>query len=397
MSDRYDPDPGEPRLPPELEELHRSLSDIRMEERASFGPELQAELEQAWRTRSRKPRDRSRVRPWMAAAAAAVVLTFTVPPARGALARILEAVQLPEPVEEVEEPLPHAGPARGDGPEAEGPTRDEADPERTASPRPEFRMDVPALSIAGPGEDPEGAEEGESRLPGLRDRRHAEELIRDAYPAHLQRERIGGTVRILLYVEPTGDPNHVRVRRGSGVDALDRAAVDAARRFDFSPAVHDGVRVGQWVEFDVRLRVPRSDPSLSDLHLVPSGTRPAEAAELRALDERVIEDVRGRPARGELGVFFQLHDLPEGTQEYELRATLEPEDGGERTRLRLHPQDEGPFRPSWIRTAAGPGSAREYVLIDFSRVEPGDYLLRLEAVLTGSERIVESTRSLRVR
>ena len=65
MTDRRDEVTGLP-LPPELAELDTELSSILMEERPSFGPELQAELEKAWI--SPTPSSRLRIRHAMAAA-----------------------------------------------------------------------------------------------------------------------------------------------------------------------------------------------------------------------------------------------------------------------------------------------------------------------------------------
>ena len=107
-------------LPADLQALDRELSEIRIEERPSFGPELEGELTEAWRGRVR-PGARA-PRPWlrtlMAAGIAALLITgVSVPSARAAVVGFFEdiltvvfsheaetTVQLPEV--QAEEPAP---------------------------------------------------------------------------------------------------------------------------------------------------------------------------------------------------------------------------------------------------------------------------------------------------
>lgn len=82
------------------------------------------------------------------------------------------------------------------------------------------------------------------------------------YPPHLQGAGVGGTVRVLLWVQPGGDPSQARVAESSGVQGLDTAALRATRSFRFRPATHNGRSVGTWVEFSIRFRpyAPDSQP-----------------------------------------------------------------------------------------------------------------------------------------
>ncbi|MDQ3205670.1 MAG: TonB family protein [Pseudomonadota bacterium] len=56
------------------------------------------------------------------------------------------------------------------------------------------------------------------------------------YPARALRRGESGTVLVQVDVGPDGVPTSVRVTRGSGSRTLDRAAVDAVRRWRFQPA-----------------------------------------------------------------------------------------------------------------------------------------------------------------
>ena len=82
-------------LPPDLRELDRELSAIRIEERPSFGPELEGELLQAWR---RMPETSGRnlrpgIRILLAACMASVMVAgLSVPSARASVARLVRTV-----------------------------------------------------------------------------------------------------------------------------------------------------------------------------------------------------------------------------------------------------------------------------------------------------------------
>lgn len=60
------------------------------------------------------------------------------------------------------------------------------------------------------------------------------------YPARALRRGESGTVLVQAHIGPDGIPTSVTVARGSGSRLLDRAAVDAVRRWRFQPALQDG-------------------------------------------------------------------------------------------------------------------------------------------------------------
>ncbi|MDR1075739.1 MAG: energy transducer TonB [Xanthomonadaceae bacterium] len=60
------------------------------------------------------------------------------------------------------------------------------------------------------------------------------------YPARALRRGEGGTVRVQVEVDIDGKPRRVNVIERSGSRQLDRAAVEAVRRWRFQPARHDG-------------------------------------------------------------------------------------------------------------------------------------------------------------
>jgi protein TonB len=247
MIENLDLDPL-PDLPDELAELDRELAGIRVAERPSFGPELEAELARDWFERPRWAVGSGGVRVALAASVTALVFTgLVVPPARASLVtglqRLLDVFQEPEAADVV------AYEPAGSDPPGLGlvPVESEEAPERPAerTPRTEARSD------GAPLEDFPSFARLESTYPTLADGRSEQRVMRRFYPPDLQRRGIGGTVGLLLWVDTTGMVDNVQMQRGSGVPALDRAALQAATSLHFEPATRGGEPVGTWVEFDL--------------------------------------------------------------------------------------------------------------------------------------------------
>ena len=82
---------------------------------------------------------------------------------------------------------------------------------------------------------------GDNVVPPRPDARHRNKP--PAYPAEAARQNAQGTVWLLVHVLPTGKPGYVRITRSSGNPSLDRAAAEAVRGWQFTPAERDGARV----------------------------------------------------------------------------------------------------------------------------------------------------------
>jgi TonB family protein len=241
MKDRSDFAPLE--LPAELAALDEELSSLRYEERPSFAPELQAELEREWvRVRGRR---RWPLRQLAAAAVAGLLMVgLGVPQARASLVRLVGALQ----GDVVEEPVPEAVSTTVPLPPVPAPTVPTEE-------GPTVEARIPAEPPAAP--TPVAPYDGpEATFPELLDRDGVEALILRNYPTVLQQAGIGGTVRLLLWVDSLGSVEFVNLGRGSGVPELDLAAMQVAPDFRFVPARRRGQSVGTWVEFDVRFQVP---------------------------------------------------------------------------------------------------------------------------------------------
>ncbi len=238
-------------LPFGLAGLDRDLREIAIEERCSFGPELRAKLEEEYRQLRScgHPRLLWRISGrWLATAAAILMVagTLAVPPARASWVRLFRPPP-PEPAEPAvpaglgdagpEPPEPQVVPGFADLESAEVPETF-AIPSLPTPPEP---SDVRRPPVSVP-----------PTFPALRDRDKARRIVGDEYPDSLQRQGIGGTARVLLWVGPDGSADHAGVVGSSGVPELDTAALRATRSFWFQPATQGGRAVGTWVEFSIR-------------------------------------------------------------------------------------------------------------------------------------------------
>ncbi len=251
-------------LSPELRGLDAELSAIRIEERPSFGPELEGELLREWR--EMPPASERRVGPGIrillaACLACVMVGGLAVPSARASVAGFVRTVlkeAAPALFQEPEEPvLPQI---RVEEPADVAPS-DEAQATTQVSPP---VLDLEEEPMARPGE----FSPVEFSYPEIRFRQEAEALIASFYPVALQRAGVGGAVRLMLWVNAEGRVDNVQMRGGSGYRSLNLAAMRAARELTFNPATRAGVPVGTYVEFTVNF-VPPNPARGGDLDAMP--------------------------------------------------------------------------------------------------------------------------------
>jgi protein TonB len=75
------------------------------------------------------------------------------------------------------------------------------------------------------------------------------------YPAAARARGQEGTVLVWVLVGEDGTPEQVQVKESSGWNLLDRAAVDAIKKWRFAPAQRGGKPVADWVLVPVRFRL----------------------------------------------------------------------------------------------------------------------------------------------
>ena len=218
--------------PAEIEALDRALRGIEMDERCSFGAELRSELvKECDRLRRGEVQPlpiRRRLR-WRWAAVIVLVAAgvLSIPQTRSVLLHPFRA----DPPEVSTTVDPVRSPGKGSGP---------------------ARFGAVGLSAAMPSAAVVAKDSVLATLPVIADRSAARRIVAKEYPPPLQERGVGGTVRILAWVNPWGGIELVQIDSSSGVAELDRAAVRAAQAMRFQPATRLGEAVGTWVALPIR-------------------------------------------------------------------------------------------------------------------------------------------------
>lgn len=91
--------------------------------------------------------------------------------------------------------------------------------------------------------------------PRFLDPAEARRRVQREFPPLLRDAGVGGTARVLIFVDAQGGVVKVELDKGSGHAALDAAAVRAAGSFAFSPAEHRGEAVPAWIALPITFAV----------------------------------------------------------------------------------------------------------------------------------------------
>lgn len=75
------------------------------------------------------------------------------------------------------------------------------------------------------------------------------------YPPQAIRQRHEGTVTLLILVAVDGSVKDIKVDVSSGYRELDRAAMDAARRWRFNPTIRNGQKVEGYARVPVNFNL----------------------------------------------------------------------------------------------------------------------------------------------
>ena len=79
-------------------------------------------------------------------------------------------------------------------------------------------------------------------------------VMEDRYPARLKNTWKGGTAEVAIYVCDRGTVRATVLRKSSGYEALDQAALEVAEIMAFQPAKYSGNPVGVWVTYPITFR-----------------------------------------------------------------------------------------------------------------------------------------------
>lgn len=268
---------------PEVAAVDRDLRAVVIEERCSFGAELRAELAEEYQRQQAKGKEEAESdlatvlawlrrltergrwmlggfrmrralpgvqflplrRPGVGVAALTFVLVIgavAVPPARATIFRFFgvapaQPPAVPTSVAQVDAPrLIQRSELTSSTPEAHMPL--------VAPPAP--------LALANLNLLP-------ATIPALLDRESVRRTVSGEYPPSLQRQGVGGTVVLKMWIRPDGATDAPRIAESSGVPALDSAALRASNSFRFLPATRSGQAVGTWADMAVRFRPSEAD------------------------------------------------------------------------------------------------------------------------------------------
>lgn len=165
----------------------------------------------------------------------------------------LEAIELPPEIEIPPPPQQIARPAT--------PVIAEADIEEDITIAPTTFEDNPVENLPPPPE--QGTTDLSAQptftpftvAPEIQNRNDVIRAMQREYPPLLRDAGIGGTVRVFFFIDETGKVQDTRIDQSSGHDALDRAALNVAEIYQFSPALNRDTRVPVWVSFPITFQV----------------------------------------------------------------------------------------------------------------------------------------------
>ncbi len=81
--------------------------------------------------------------------------------------------------------------------------------------------------------------------------------VQPEYPPAAARVQEEGTVLVRVQVDASGNPSEVSIARRSGSRELDRAALDAVRKWRFRPAIRGGRPIASVAEVPVEFKLDR--------------------------------------------------------------------------------------------------------------------------------------------
>ena len=173
------------------------------------------------------------------------------PPVRAPQARPAPAARMPSPVPSPL-PTPATPAASAPAPAPLAPMTEAVTATPNASSSPTATVTPAVVSGSAPG--PTVAPSSGSTVAALAGPRRAGPRLDaswagnmpPAYPASARRLGEQGEVRLDVHVGADGSVLDIRLRASSGSPALDRSAMEAVRRWRFSPATVDGEPVAEW-------------------------------------------------------------------------------------------------------------------------------------------------------
>jgi TonB family protein len=82
-------------------------------------------------------------------------------------------------------------------------------------------------------------------------------LVPPVYPREAEKNRIEGSVELRIHVTDLGTVDQVEVTSSSGIPSMDEAAVKAALKTRFRPAIKNGQRIPMWINYPIQFALGR--------------------------------------------------------------------------------------------------------------------------------------------
>ena len=79
--------------------------------------------------------------------------------------------------------------------------------------------------------------------------------VKPVYPEEVKKAGIEGSVLVKSFINTSGSVTEVEIIETSGNDLLDKAAVEAAQKCKFKPAIKDGRPVAIWVAYKINFKL----------------------------------------------------------------------------------------------------------------------------------------------
>lgn len=75
------------------------------------------------------------------------------------------------------------------------------------------------------------------------------------YPEEYKAQKIEGAVELMVWVDEKGEVSQISVTKPMEIEAFNQAAIEAAGKYEFKPALQGGKPVGTWMTMTVNFRV----------------------------------------------------------------------------------------------------------------------------------------------
>ncbi len=106
---------------------------------------------------------------------------------------------------------------------------------------------------------PQGGRAGESAGPLRSTPSRYSRTPPPVYPEAARHKGYEGLVLVSVEILETGSPGRLIVKKSSGYDLLDQAALQAVRKWKFAPAVQNNVRIRTWGDVPIRFVLQEPD------------------------------------------------------------------------------------------------------------------------------------------